>query len=231
MADDYKNIASPAANQKKPSLTPPLLLLVGLVVGGGLATWFMWPVENATTLRAVDPSTAPGQLQNKIIQEPEPTPNNVTSPQTNDSEQALEQPLDFYTVLPQMEVPVITTPETAVSEESKKPATNKDKPSPNQRTSHKPPATSKPIPAPVGKYYLQVGSFQNQQAATELQHKIDGLGLKSGIQKVRLMNDGVWYRVQVGPFLDLESSDQAQQVLDQHNIIYTLMKQTLHKQG
>ncbi len=231
MADDYKNIASPAANQKKRSLTPPLLLLVGLVAGGGLATWFMWPVENATTLRAVDPSTAPGQLQNKIIQEPEPTPNNVTSPQANGSEQPLEQPLDFYTVLPQMEVPVITTPETAVGKESKKPATSKNKPSPNQRTSHETPATSKPIPTPVGKYYLQVGSFQNQQAATELQHKIDGLGLKSGIQKVRLMNDGVWYRVQVGPFLDLESSDQAQQVLDQHNIIYTLMKQTLHKQG
>ena len=208
MADDYKHIATPVQKQKQFPWLPVILMLLLLATGAGTALW----VAKTT------------QKTENTVQAPEPEPETTTDEQQateetkkeqEEEEPTEEQQFDFYTVLPQMEVPIID----ARPPGQKEPEQPKDKPSELPE-----------ITASGNSYFLQIGSFQDEQAAMELRDRINTMKLKSSIQKVRLMNSGVWYRVNVGPFARLAASDKARQVLDNHGIRYTLMKQISRNQ-
>ena len=209
MTEDYKHVVPPPEQSKGSPWMLPLLLAL---VSAGLATWWLTyhPEEAATpTTAPLETETSSQEADQKQGQETEGPAKAAPEEQA----QPPEQQFDFYTVLPQMEVPIINLRTSDKPPERRKQKTTDTKKNPEAK------------PASGNRYFLQIGSFQQEQAATELRDKVRAMDLQGSIQKVRLLNSGVWYRVNIGPFKDLDSSDHAQEALEQHGIRYTLMKQ------
>lgn len=91
---------------------------------------------------------------------------------------------DFYTILPGSESPVT---EQEIKKQQEKPA--EDKPKEN--------------------YFLQVGAFQTEQEADNMKAKLALLGMEAVVQTANIPDKGVWHRVRVGPFVDLNQIDKA----------------------
>jgi len=85
------------------------------------------------------------------------------------------------------------------------------------------PQTDSPITVP-GRYLLQVGSFRNEQEAEGLKNYLVSLGIPANIEKTTLTETGRWYRVQVGPFTDLDKLNKTRAVLAENNIPVILRK-------
>jgi cell division protein FtsN len=102
--------------------------------------------------------------------------------------------LDFYTILPEMEVVV---PETRTKGQ----------------------AAGKP-----GTYILQVGSFRSYAEADNLKAQLALLGVESTIEKVTVNNDDTWHRVRVGPSHDLRELNKIRTRLLNNNINPILLR-------
>jgi len=74
-----------------------------------------------------------------------------------------------------------------------------------------------PITVP-GQYLLQVGSFQNEQAALGLKAHLSHFGVPARVEKTTLNETELWHRVLVGPFTDLDRLNQTQALLADNNI-------------
>ena len=109
---------------------------------------------------------------------------------------------DFHTILPDMDV--------VVPEEDARARTQQ---APVAKESASAPST---LPAEI--YYLQAGSFREQTRADALKTKLLGLGFKCEIQKASLDKTNTFYRVRVGPYIDLDTLAQAKQKLDELGI-------------
>jgi len=59
-----------------------------------------------------------------------------------------------------------------------------------------------------GRYLLQVGSYREESLAEGLKRHIESFGIKTNIAKTNLTEKGRWYRVQIGPFTDLNKLNQ-----------------------
>ena len=105
--------------------------------------------------------------------------------------------LDFYTILPEMEVVVPDTRSKGG------PASSADKP---------------------GTYILQVGSFRSYAEADNLKARLALLGVESAIEKVTVNNDDTWHRVRVGPSHDLRELNKIRTRLLNNNISPILLR-------
>lgn len=106
---------------------------------------------------------------------------------------------DFYTILPEMEVPI---------------------------PDNEPAARGLP-PTPVdpGSYVLQVGSFKNLKDADGLKAQLALLGIVSSIQSVTINNTDTWHRVRIGPVKDMNKLDQLRNTLKQNDIHFMLLRE------
>ncbi len=94
------------------------------------------------------------------------------------------------------------------------------------------PGTEKPVTeqeikqAPQGKeqYFLQAGSFQTEVDANNLKAKLALIGVEALIQTASLPDKGVWHRVRVGPFTDIEELNKARTTLSQNGVQSSLIK-------
>ncbi len=75
-----------------------------------------------------------------------------------------------------------------------------------------------------GRYLLQVGSFRNEPEAEGLKNYLNSLGVPAVIKKTALTEKGRWYRVQIGPFTDLDELNQTRSLLAANNIPALLRK-------
>jgi cell division protein FtsN len=75
-----------------------------------------------------------------------------------------------------------------------------------------------------GRYLLQVGSFQDEQSAEGLKSYLVSIGIPAHIETTALSETGRWYRVQVGPFTDLDKLNQTRSLLAKNNITAILRK-------
>jgi cell division protein FtsN len=73
-------------------------------------------------------------------------------------------------------------------------------------------------------FYLQTGSFQNAPEADGLKARLALLGLEAVVQQRTLPDKGVWHRVRVGPYSDVEELNRVRDVLKQNNIEAALVK-------
>ena len=86
-------------------------------------------------------------------------------------------------------------------------------------------ATDKSSTPPVKEaFFLQMGSFQNAPDADNLKARLALLGLEAAIQTRTLPEKGVWHRVRVGPYTDVEELNRVREVLKQNNIETALVK-------
>lgn len=104
---------------------------------------------------------------------------------------------DFYTILPGSEVPV--------SDQEIKQATKQDG-------------------ATKDSYFLQVGSFQAAAEADNMKARLALLGLEAVIQTADIPDKGVWHRVRIGPFANIEDMNRSRTLLTQNEIQSSLVK-------
>ncbi|HXH65498.1 MAG TPA: SPOR domain-containing protein, partial [Mariprofundaceae bacterium] len=69
---------------------------------------------------------------------------------------------------------------------------------------------SAPPPAGAAAYYVQVASYQDANEAAGVQHRLQGAGFASKIQRADIPGRGTWYRLQVGPYASRDAAGAAQ---------------------
>lgn len=82
----------------------------------------------------------------------------------------------------------------------------------------------KSTPAARETFFLQTGSFQSVSEADNLKARLALLGLEATVQQRMLPDTGVWHRVRVGPYSDVEEMNRVRDVLKQNNIEVALVK-------
>ena len=108
---------------------------------------------------------------------------------------------DFYRILPGQEEPV-------TSEQLKQAAQAQAKsgaPSPDL-------------------YLLQAGAFQNPADADNLKAKLALIGFEASVEPTNLPEKGVWYRVRVGPYSNVDEINRARTQLVQNGVDASLVK-------
>lgn len=114
-----------------------------------------------------------------------------------DSKPAGKPRFDFYTILPGSEEPV--------SEQDLKQAKKQEGPSKDG-------------------YFLQVGSFQAAAEADNMKARLALLGLEAVIQTADIPDKGIWHRVRIGPYTNIDDMNRARSLLAQNNIPSSLVK-------
>ena len=104
---------------------------------------------------------------------------------------------DFYTVLPEIEqlLPTQKGVETQATPSAK-------------GTPEKPPAQEKE-PSSQSHYMLQAGSFREAGAADHLRAQLTLAGYRPIKQQVTIQGQGQFYRVRIGPFIDMAQMEAA----------------------
>lgn len=92
-------------------------------------------------------------------------------------------------------------------------------------TDQQPKGSQKP-PAAAAKeaFYLQAGAFPNAPDADNLKARLALLGVEASVQTATIPDKGVWHRVRVGPYTNVEELNRARETLKQNGIETTLSK-------
>lgn len=78
--------------------------------------------------------------------------------------------------------------------------------------------------APKEAFFLQAGSFQNAPDADNLKARLALVGIEVSIQTTNLPDKGVWHRVRVGPYSDVEELNRVRAILKQNGVDAALIK-------
>ena len=124
----------------------------------------------------------------------------TTHTPTEEIQEVPEPQFDFYQILPNMEVNIS---EWAAEEDSSPP---------------------EPAVEESGVYILQVGSFQEFDAADEIKAKLALMGISADIQRVVLNGRDVIHRVRVGPYKELKKLNEVRDMLIANNLDYMILK-------
>ncbi len=73
-------------------------------------------------------------------------------------------------------------------------------------------------------YFLQAGSFQNPADADNMKAKLALLGLEASVEPISLPDKGVWYRVRLGPYANVEEINRVRTQLAQNGVDASLVK-------
>ncbi len=175
-------------------------LLAGLAVG--LFVAFLVYLQGQ---RDTQPKLPP------IPQQSASKPQQPQKSSTVSSDEPTRPRFDFYTILPEMEIPVPgPDPEPRA-------------PSPRQLESPKPPSPATMQQPAETAYVLQLGSFRSRADADRLKARITMLGFEPHIQTVNI-NDRDWYRVRIGPYSNAARIAEVRQNLHESRLNAILLK-------
>lgn len=76
----------------------------------------------------------------------------------------------------------------------------------------------------IENYFLQVGAFQTEAEADNIKAKLALLGLEAVVQTATVPDKGVWHRVRVGPYSDLDQIAKARSELAKNGFKADLIK-------
>lgn len=76
----------------------------------------------------------------------------------------------------------------------------------------------------IENYFLQVGAFQTEEEADNVKAKLALLGLEAVVQTASVPDKGVWHRVRVGPYSDLDQIGKARAELTKNGFNADLIK-------
>lgn len=79
-------------------------------------------------------------------------------------------------------------------------------------------------PPAIENYFLQVGAFQTEEEADNVKAKLALLGLEAVVQTASVPDKGVWHRVRVGPYSDLDQIGKARAELTKNGFNADLIK-------
>jgi cell division protein FtsN len=106
---------------------------------------------------------------------------------------------DFYKILPGQEVPV-------TEKELRAAAKSPDK------------SGARDV------YFVQAGSFQSPADADNLKARLALAGLVATVEPANLPDKGIWYRVRLGPFTQLDEINRVRATLAQNGVDASLVK-------
>ncbi|MBI4006229.1 MAG: SPOR domain-containing protein [Gammaproteobacteria bacterium] len=138
----------------------------------------------------------------EISEQPELVIENTGNTETISNQKVKNIPepkFDFYQILPNMEVNVS---EWEASEQDK----------------------AEDLVDKTSVYILQVGSFQQYEAADEVKAELALLGINADIQRVVINGRDVLHRVRVGPYKDLDKLQEARERLLANNLEFMVLK-------
>lgn len=73
-------------------------------------------------------------------------------------------------------------------------------------------------------YFLQIGSYQNMLDADNQKAKLALLGIEAFVQTADIPSKGIWYRVRLGPYANLDEISRMRETLSQSRIEASLIK-------
>ena len=194
MSRDYKP-AAPSEKSAGKGSTFFTGLLIGLLLGVGLSVGVVMFIKGGDSpFLSKDTSAINADTAADTKSDTSALPND-----TNTDAATGKPRFDFYTILPGSE--------TQVTEQEIK----------QKATEAKPSETSE-------NYFLQVGAFQNEQDADNQKAKLALLGMEAIVQTAEIPDKGVWHRVRVGPFSDLEQINKARGELTVNGFSADLIK-------
>ena len=107
---------------------------------------------------------------------------------------------DFYKILPGQEVPVTDKELRAAAKSPDKSGAAKDL------------------------YFVQAGAFQNPADADNLKARLALAGLVASVEPANLPDKGIWYRVRLGPYTQLDEINRVRATLAQNGIDASLVR-------
>lgn len=175
-------------------------LLMGVVLGAGLASYFI--LREGLAVRGPQPNP---QAQ-AAPEGDKPLVELAAGDSRAQNEADAKKPrYDFYSVLPEMEVVI---PDAELEAQSQQPAAASTPPAAGT-----PPAAT---PAPAQRLFLQVASFGNSGDAEAVKARLALLGVQAQVVPVTI-NGGTWHRVRVGPYSDARALEAAKRELAANN--------------
>jgi len=130
-----------------------------------------------------------------------PAPSGLTEPPKFGRAEETKPRFDFYRILPGQE-------ETVTEQQLKQAA----------QAAAKAGAPSKDT------YFLQAGAFQNPADADNLKAKLALLGLETSVEPTNLPDKGVWYRVRLGPYSNIDEINRTRKELVENGVDASLVK-------
>jgi cell division protein FtsN len=187
----------PRAREKKrrPSGGTLIGIFIGLVLGLALAAGLALYMTNA-------PVPFVTRADKARTATPQADRALAESARTTDSKSgdASKPRFDFYKILPGQEVPV-------TEKELRAAAKSPDKSG-----------------APRDLYFVQAGSFQNPADADNLKARLALAGLVASVEPANLPDKGIWYRVRLGPYTQLDEINRVRATLAQNGVDASLVK-------
>lgn len=202
MTRDYKPAPqkSKSAGKGSPFLSG---FLVGLTLGIGVSVAVAIFVKGGES-PFVDRETNAPRVETVVPDQEAPAKPEAADPQAS----AVAKPrFDFYRILPGSESPV-TEQEIRQSQEA-------------GRSGAQQQATPDVIKE---NYFLQVGAFQTEGEADNMKAKLALLGLEAVVQTANVPDKGVWHRVRVGPFTEIDQIGKARAELTRNGFNADLIK-------
>jgi cell division protein FtsN len=198
VARDYKPAPTKQKSSSGKGSTFFTGFLVGLITGIGVSVGVAIFVTKGES-PFVDKVATPAQPDNGSSQKtvPSETPAAETAETTSPDKR-----FDFYNILP--------STESQLTEQEVKQSAPAQQPS--------------PTPAASEKYYLQVGAFKTEQEADNMKAKLALLGLEAVVQTVNAPDNGVWHRVRVGPYSEIDQITKVRTELTSNGFKADLIK-------
>ena len=194
MSRDYK----PSTHKQKPANKGNAFvtgLLVGVILGIGISV---------AVAIMVTGGKSPFVKPDASVEPAAPTENDKESstdalPPEQPEEKSDPNRFDFYKILPgESQVTEQEIQKSKEAQEQNKPA--------------------------IENYFLQVGAFQTEAEADNMKAKLALLGLEAVVQTATVPDKGVWHRVRVGPYTDLDQIAKARAELAKNGFNADLIK-------
>lgn len=191
-----RDYKSPSKSTPKKAGNPLLTgLLIGLFIGLAAAVGVAMYVNRMPSPFAERNQPAAGAPAEQTAIA---SPNNATEPPAAAQGKAPSKPrFDFYNILPGSEEPIT---EQSLKQQAQQPPGEKEA------------------------YFLQAGAFQSGADADNLKAKLALLNVEAVIQTVSLPDKGIWHRVRVGPYTNIEEAANVKATLAQNNVDTSLIK-------
>lgn len=197
MSRDYKPSMPPSKNKGNPFLVG---FLIGLLVGIGLSIGVALLIMGGESPFTNRVTPAPNIEQSLPPAETKDKPAEPNNTRPEGTAQPSNSRFDFYNILLGNESPV-SEQEMRQKESSSGTASSSNE-----------------------QYFLQVGAFQSEQDADNMKAKLALLGLEAIVQTTTLPEKGVWHRVRVGPFSEVDQINRTRAELAKNGFHTDLVK-------
>ena len=196
MTRDYK----PSQSRSKPAGKNNAFLtglLLGVILGIGVSIGVAVMVTGGVAFLCSTNGLLPPDAQNSLSSN---KPDDNAVPDQNGETKPAANRFDFYKILPGESQ--VTEQEIQKGKDAQKAETQ----------------------AGNENYFLQVGAFQTEQEADNMKAKLALLGMEAIVQTATVPDKGVWHRVRVGPFNDLDQISKARAELTKNGFNTDLIK-------